>query len=349
MHLALLAILVALPAQDKKKDDVVQLRDEIGGGFRVGKIVKVDDTGIEMQLKDSGKTVRIEFKDMMPYSVYKIRESRIDAGDAKAHLELGDFCRAQGLYYFAVKEYETAMSLDKTLAETAKQKIGETRNEDAGKKFEEAKKLSLQKKWKEALDLLKDVRDNYSDTPYLEDAKKEIEKIGESIKKDNEEKQKMLEEKKKADENKSAKSKEELEKVQLTACVEAVKDAETAWGEGLEWEGKENVTNADRAWKGAEAKLLGAKRLLETLLKSSDVETLKKAKELEKQADESLVRVYYRLGSLWANQLNYRESRLYLNRALRLPHDANMDRWINETLLTLNQMQMRQRASGKGY
>ncbi|GEM_PF-4867349 len=353
MHLALLSalLLAGSPTQDKKpvKDDVIQLRDEAGGGFRVGRILKADDTGVELQLKDSTKTVRIDFKEMMPYSVYKIREARIDANSAQAHLELADFCRAQGLYSFAVKEYEIAVSLDKSLAEKAKQKISETRNEDAGKKFEEAKKYSLQKKWVLAMELLRDIRDNYGDTAFGDDAKKELEKLAEAIKKDNEEKLKMLEEKKKVEENKAAKSKEDLEKVYLNAAADAVKEGETSWGEGLDWEGKENITNADRAWKTAEAKLLSAKKHLEVPLKSSDVEMLKRAKETDRQADEWLVKVYYRLGSLWATQLNYREARTYLNRALKVPHDSSMDRWVNETLLTLNQLQMRQRAAGKGY
>ncbi|MBI2898791.1 MAG: hypothetical protein HYY17_01260 [Planctomycetes bacterium] len=351
MHLALISVLLAvLPAQDKKpKDDVIQLKDEAGGGFKVGKIVKVDETGVEMQIKDQPKPVRIEFRDMMPYSVYKIKEARIDPADGKAHLELGDFCRANGLYSVAVKEYEAAAAADKTLAEPAKAKIADTRKEDAGAKFEEAKKFSLQKKWAQANELLSDIVNNYADTPYFEDAKKEIEKLADAIKKDNEEKKKLLEEKKKAEENKTSKGKEELEKALLAQSLDALKDAETAWAEGLDWEGKENITNADRTWKGAEAKLLAAKKWLETVLKSSDVENLKRGKELEKQADEWLVKVYYRLGSLWANQLNFREGRAYLNKALKVPHGQEMDRWINETLLELNKLQMRARAAGKGY
>ena len=67
------------------------------------------------------------------------------------------------------------------------------------------------------------------------------------------------------------------------------------------------------------------------------------------QATALLVRVYYHHGAMWATQLNFRDGKFYLNQALKLPHDTQMDHLINETLLTLNQIQMRQRAAGKGY
>lgn len=349
MHLALIVSLL-LCVQDKKpKDDVIQLKDEAGGGLKVGRIVKIDDTGIDLQVKDQAKPIRIDFKDMMPYSVYRIREARIDPKDGKALLDLADFCRANQLYSIAIRKYEEARAADSSLEEKAKAKIAETRNEDAGNKFEAAKKYSLAKDWQRASDLLTNIIENYADTPYIEDAKKEVEKITEAIKKENEEKKKMLEEKKKADEAKVAKSKEELEKIQLAQVLDQLKEAEAAWNEGLDWEGKTNITKADRAWKSAEAKLLAAKKNLEILLKSSDVEILKKSKDIDKQADDWLVKVYYRLGSLWACELNFSLAKEYLNKSLKVPHDQMMDRLINEVLLTVNQLQMRQRAAGKGY
>jgi tetratricopeptide (TPR) repeat protein len=338
------------PAQDgKKPDDVIQMKDEVGGGMKIGKIVKMDETGVEFLPKDSSKSIRIEFKDMLPASAYRVRVQRIDSKDGKAHMDLGEFCQANGLYSLAVKEYEDAMAADKSLTEKAKKKIEEARNEDARTKFEEAKKLALQKRWKEASDLLTQVIEKYADTPYFEDAKKEVEKITEAVKKENEEKKKMLEAKKKEDEAKVAKSKEELEKQMLAQCLDGFKEVEAAWGEGLDWEGKGNITKADRAWKTAEARLAVNKRNLEMLLKSSDVEILKKAKDVEKQTDEWLVKVYYRLGCLWAVELNYGQAKDFLNRAIKLPHDQMYDRLLNEMLLTINQLMMRQRAAGKGY
>lgn len=345
-------LLIFLAVQDPKKppqDDVVQMREEAGGGFRVGKLVKVDENGIEMQLKDQTKTIRIEFKEMQPGSAYRIKSARIEAGNAQAHFDLGEFCRTAGLFSLAVREFEEAVALDKGFEEKAKKKIEETRNEEARTKFEDAKRLSLLKKWRDASALLRVITDKFSDTPYFEDAKKEIEKIAEAVKKENEEKEKMLEEKKKAEEAKGGKSKEEAEKALLGQCLDALKDAEAGWSEGLDWEGKDNVTKADRAWKAAEARLSLAQKNLEILLKSNDVETLKKAKDAEILTNEWMVKICYRLGALWAVQLNFQVAREYLNKAIKLPHDAQMDHLINETLLTLNQIQMRQRAAGKGY
>ena len=57
------------------------------------------------------------------------------------------------------------------------------------------------------------------------------------------------------------------------------------------------------------------KKNVETMIKSNDVDQIKKAKELDKQADLWLVRTYYRLGRMFAVDLNYNTSLEWLNRA----------------------------------
>ena len=110
-----------------------------------------------------------------------------------------------------------------------------------------------------------------------------------------------------------------------------------------------NLTKAERAWKSSEVALLTAHRNVEYLLKSNDLETIKKAKDFERSIDAVLVKVYYRMGRMWAVELAYPTALEWLNKALKVPHDEQMDRQINEILLTISQLKMRERAAGKGY
>ena len=87
MTAILCAALIALCAQDKDTD-VVQLKD---GSLLVGKITKVDEKGLTIELKTGGRVERT-FADLAPYSGYKIKATRIDANDGGAHLGLADFC-----------------------------------------------------------------------------------------------------------------------------------------------------------------------------------------------------------------------------------------------------------------
>ena len=118
--------------------------------------------------------------------------------------------------------------------------------------------------------------------------------------------------------------------------------------EGLDQEPR-NQTRAEKAWKASEAALFGVKKNVDAMIKTNDVELIKKAKELDKQADLWLVRTYYRLGRMFAADLNYPTSLEWLNKAMKIPHDEATDRMINDVLLTITQLPMRERAAGRGY
>ena len=144
------------------------------------------------------------------------------------------------------------MKTDSEREDSAKKKIQETRNEDARTKYEEARRLALLKKWKEASHLLTTIIMKYSDTPYFDAAKKEVENLTADIEADNEKKQAQLDNKKKAKKENAANVKEDQQKRLLAKCLDAVTLARKSFGEGLDWEGKDNLTKADRAWKQAE-------------------------------------------------------------------------------------------------
>jgi tetratricopeptide (TPR) repeat protein len=336
--LALLGFFV----QDKSQDDIVQLKDN---SILVGKIVKIDDAGIKMELKPTG-TVERAWKDIQPYSVYRIKAPRIDQNNAQAHFDLGDYCLANGLFANAATEFDKALELDKSMADKVSKKKTELRNEEARNKFEEAKKFAADKRFDEAAKSLHYVIEKFADTTYAADAKKEVAKIVEEIKKDNEARLKDLEEKAKARDAAKTRKVEEGEKGVIASTLEGLDDARKQWAEGLDWESKGNLTKADRAYKTADARLVAGKRNTESLLKSNDVDVLKQAKDLDKELDAWTVRNCYRLGRMWATELNYTEALVWLNKGIKIAPD---DHLLNEVLLTLTQLNMRKRAAGGGY
>lgn len=343
---ALLALL-ALTAQDaKKQDDVLQKRD---GGLLVGKILKVEADAFEVLVNGEKEPRRLHYRDLMPYSVYRARLDRIDKSSAPARMDLGEFCMAQGLFSQAVREFEEAGKLDKGLEEKSKKRREDAHNEDARSKFEEAKKHHQKKDYEEAVKLLHLLMESrYEGTPYQAEAKTLIGKITEEVKAEKDELQKQIA----ADKAKKEAAKENV-KVQQEAdlfnrTVALLEDAQKAWGEGLDNEAK-NQTKAEKAWKVSEAAILAAKRNVDAMIKTNDVELIKKAREIDRQADLWLCRTYYRLGRLFAADLNYATALEWLNKAMKVPHDEPTDRMINEVLLTITQLKMRERAAGRGY
>ena len=342
----LFSILASLAsAQDKKPDDVLQKRD---GGILVGRILKMDGDNVEVLVHGEKEARKIPLRELNPYSVYKMRLDRIDKASGEARFGLAEFCMANGLYFAATKEYEEAAKLDKSLEEKSKKRRDEAHNEDARAKFEEAKRLAAEKKYDAANTLCQMIVEKYSDTPYFDESKGLIAKIAQDISKENEAKKKQLEDKKDEKEKKVAALKENQEKDLISKTGDLIDEGGKLFLEGLDGEVK-NLTKADRAWKSADLALTNAHRNVEYLLKSNDLETIKKAKDFERAIDAVLVKVYYRMGRMWAVELSYPQALEWLNKAMKVPHDDQMDRQINEVLLTISQLKMRERAAGKGY
>lgn len=336
----------SVPNQEARRpDDVLQKRD---GAILVGRVVKIEGETVEFFVTGEREPRRFHLRELMPYSVYRIRLDRIDKSSGSARFELGEFCLAQGLYAIAVREFEEAERLDAGLAQKARKRRDEARLQDARVKLEEAKKLHLTKNYEAAKDLLRAVLDRYADTPYAEEARQLDVKMAEEIARENEEKRRMLQAQAQEKERAKEKAREDQERQILARAFEMVEEAEKLWIEALDHEPK-NHTRADRAWKTAEARLLEAKRLLEFLAKSHDPEVVKRARELDQKADQVLVKTYYRLGRLWAVELSYPTALEWINKGLKVPHDEHMDRLLNELLLHLSLKKMSERAAGRGY
>jgi hypothetical protein len=340
-----LAWVSAWAQEAKKQDDVLQKKD---GGIMVGRVVKLEADVVEFLLNGEKESRRISLRELMPYSVYRIRLDRTDKASGQARMELGEFCMSNNLYSAAVREFEEAGRLDKSLEEKAKKRRDEAHNEDGRAKFEDVKKLHLRKEYQEAINIIRTLTSSYGDTPYAAEAKAEETKMAEEIAKENEAKKQQADQKAAQVQAQKAAAKDDMAKDLLVKTVEMLEDATRAWGEGLDAEPK-NLTKADRAWKAAEGILSAAKRNVESLLKLNDVAVLQKAKELERQVDMLLVRVYWRLGRMWAVELNYPDAHMWLNKAMKVPHDEQMDHLINDLLLSISQTKIRERAAGRGY
>src|ERR1051326_3743370 len=117
---AFLLLALALPAssQDgKKPDDILQKKD---GGLLVGRVVRLDADFLEFQGKDDKEPRKIAYKDLLPYSVYKVKLDRVDKKNGQARYDLGEFCMANALFSAATREFEEAAAADPNLAEKAK-------------------------------------------------------------------------------------------------------------------------------------------------------------------------------------------------------------------------------------
>jgi tetratricopeptide (TPR) repeat protein len=341
---ALLACVLSL--QDAKKpDDVLQRKD---GGILVGRVLKLEAEAVEILVNGEKEPRRLALRDLNPYTVYRLKLDRADKGNAQARLDLGEYCMTQGLYSQATREFEEAARLDKGLEDKARKRREEAHTEEGRSRFEEAKRLATEQKYEDSNKICQMLIEKFGDTAYADEARKLVAKVAEDVAKANEAKKAQLQEKKDLKAQAKEQLQEKQEKDLLGRSVDLVEEAQKLWIEGLDSEAK-NLTRADKAWKGAETALIQAKRNLEVLLKSNDVETLRKAKELDVAADGVLVKTYYRLGRMWAVELSYPTALEWLNKAMRIPHDAQTDHLINEVLLTISQLKMRERAAGRGY
>ena len=339
----ILALVAAASPQDRAQEDVVQLKGE--GKLLVGKVTEITDKTLEMTLRDGSK-VTLDLKEIHPVSVYKVRAARVDPKNAAARWELGEFCKANGLYAFATEEYDKAAALDAGLKDRAKKAKEQMRSDDSRAKFEQAKRLGAEKKYAEALDVLKQLIERYSDTPYFEEARKELDKLTAELAKENEAKRAELEEKRRKKDEEAAKAAENVEKADFKRSQDFIVEARASYNEGLDWEAKANITKADKAWKASDARLAAARGICEKLEKSNDVNMIKAAKDLEKEIDGWIVRTCYRLGRIWATELTYQEAIGWLNKGLKIEPDHHL---INEVLLLLTQLKMRKNAAGGGY
>jgi tetratricopeptide (TPR) repeat protein len=117
------------------------------------------------------------------------------------------------------------------------------------------------------------------------------------------------------------KEKENRELVDRSAL--SVDEAVKLWGEGLDLEASNSSARAVGSLTTAEAKLLFAKANIDAgLKKSKDAGVISRLTELNKSADQWLVRVYIALGRVAAvDSLDYVQALRWINKAIKIDPD----------------------------
>ena len=332
--------------ENRRPDDVLQRRDQ--RGILVGRILKMTANEFEILVRGEREPRRILFADIEPRSIYRARLERIDKEDAGARMALGNWCMTHRLYSTAVREFEVVAKLDPSKKASIQKKKDEAHTQDARTRFEEAKGLLAKGRRHDAEKKLAIVMDRFADTPYGDQARALMGQIADEIKKDIQKKKAQLaNEAQKAQDDKEKAVQREKEAVQ-NEIVRLIGEAAKLWTQGLDEEPR-NLTRADRAWRSAETSLLKAKHLAGRMLKDNDIDTIKKGKELDARIDAWLVKSYFRLGRMWAVELSYPKALTWLNKAMRVPHDEQMDALINDILIQISKLKMRERGAARGF
>lgn len=302
-------------------EEILQLKS---GEIIKGKILKVDDKGIQIQ-PATNQEIYFTYEQLNAYSAYDIRRKRMNKESADDHLAIADFCKRFGLLAYASSHLREALSRAPERKDEISRIQKSIRDEDAKQKLKTAKDIvdqRLEKRYDEAAKLLHDIIEKNSpdDSPYYEEARKLEERLTEDVKRLRKERENQIEAAKKQEEA-ARRDKESREPIEKTAAT--LLDAEKLWSDGLDQEAANSSQRANAAWIAAEAKLLFAKANIEaTIKKSKDAELIRKLGEQNQIADQWLVRVYVSLGRLAAvDGLDYLQSIRWINKALKIDPD----------------------------
>ena len=110
------AALILVAGMPPRQDDVLQIKDSGTGDpvILVGKVLKVTEKVVEFEDNRRGK-MTISVDSIEPYSLYRVKSARINKKSGPDHFKLGEWCINAGLYFTAIKEFESAKSFDKKL------------------------------------------------------------------------------------------------------------------------------------------------------------------------------------------------------------------------------------------
>jgi len=143
------AFLLLLLTTSGFADEAVLLKN---GRVLLGTVVSLSDTQLVLDIQHGKKTQRTEVATtaVQPTSLYDLKLRRISATDGKAQLALARWCMTHEIFYFAIKQFERAATLDPALAASAKAGLKQARL-SRGKAFYERAVAALKaRKFNEA-------------------------------------------------------------------------------------------------------------------------------------------------------------------------------------------------------
>lgn len=311
------------------------------GAMLSGEIVEYDDTKLTLDM-DGARTV-IKLTDIAPYQVYRLRTKRIKDGDAKAHFELGEYCRANNLFIQGKAEYDKALALDASFDAKVKPALEALATAEADAYLAKGKAAIAEGHLEDALKQLQVLLSRYPDLPQARDAKTLLAEATASLKQRNEEKEKQLKALADQKAGKGGKGEDELS-ARFQEALKQIEEGKAQNVEGLDAEGATKTSRAQKAYEKAVAAFREAREAVADILKNSkDVDLLAAAKEKAPELDRWLVIGYDNLGHLWAIEFNFRESLKWLNKALAI--DPN-DKFALELKLKMAEQYIRTNARG---
>lgn len=319
LWLSLLGSVALIGAASAQDEEIIQLK---GGEIVKGKVLKLDDKGILLQLS-SNQEIFFNYEQINSYSAYDVRRKKMNKESADDHIAMADFCKRYGLLAYAIGHLKEAIQRAPERKDEIQKIQTEIRTEDAKQKVKAAKDIVEQKnekKYDEAAKILHDIIEKYDDTPYYEEARKLEERLAEEVRRLRKERENQIEAAKKDQEAKQ-KDKESKEPVERTNS--ALEDGAKLWSEGLDQESQNGAQRAVAAWAAAEAKFLLAKANIDVALKKAkDPDLIARLVEQNKAADRWLVRTYLSLARIVAaDSVDYVQAIRWINKALKLDPD----------------------------
>lgn len=311
------------------------------GAMLSGEIVEYDD--VKLTLDIEGARMVIKLAEIAPYQVYRLRMKHVKDGDAKAHFELGEYCRANNLFIQGKSEYDKSLALDATLDAKVKPALAALAVAEADSILAKGKAAIADGHLDEALKQLQVLLSRYPDLPQAHDAKTLLAETTASLKQRNEEKERQLKALAEQKAGKGGKGEDELT-ARFQEALKQIEEGKTQNAEGLDAEGATKTSRAQKAYEKGVASFREAREAVADILKNSkDVDLLAAAKEKAPELDRWLVIGYDNLGHLWAIEFNFRESLKWLNKALAI--DPN-DKFALELKLKMAEQYIHNNARG---
>lgn len=301
-----------------------------------GKSKKVDiieATESGLKVSEDGGYIEYPYQSLDPKFAYRMKlryTKELNTGTVR--MKLGDFCDGLGLWKEAIKEYESAKSLDRNLASEIDGKILKIVNETARKMFEEGRKLS--KKGREtnnlnqvesAAKIFREVIAEFPSTIYKAESENEIRTIELWL---NELDSRLKDELKKKEEEAKQEKVKKFEKM-FDESTGKIKEIEGLWKNGLVAEGKGLFKVTESEWKKAisiledmDEGILYFNRYL-----PNDEGLSVRLAELESSTNNWKRRIYLQMARLMATEFqDYRLGIAYVNAVLMIDPD---NYWAN--------------------
>jgi len=288
------------------------------GNIVNGAVKQIKDGKVYLDIGES-KEIGILLEDIVPLTVYRLRQRFVDPNDAQAHWDLGDYCFKEKLYDQAREEFNTAGEVDGSFKEKAAEKINEVIEEESQILMNSALALMRENRYEDALKNLKELIAKYPDGKYIEEATRAATFAAEVVRHKIEEENKRRELEEKQKEQERVTKEESVLRNKYDEAIKLIKEAKDLNAEGLNDETEFKIPLADKCYKKAIEKIISSQDVLAGVFsQTKNADMIKECKDKLNEVNSWLVGFYNNLGQLWAAQGYFPEAFKWLNKALAI-------------------------------